>query len=236
MARAGASHPLGVERGRTDEYPSKMSGRRLTPLVLLHGAGQSPTSWEALTRQLGARPIMTPWIPGLRPTDGQSPDYLEAAASLEADLARQVGGPVDICGLSYGAVVATQLAAAYPHRVRRLVLIAGQVRPPRLLMRLQLFVLRMIPASRFVSSGVSKASLLRVLAAMTELDLTAALPLITAPTLVLVGGKDRPNLPAARALSRGIADAQLRIVDHAGHTVNEDQPTELAALLVDFLG
>ena len=132
-------------------------------------------------------------------------------------------------------MIATRLAADFPERVRRLVLIAGMVRPPRALMKVQLQMLKMMPASRLADSSVSKERLLRTLDIVREVDLTDALPKITAPTLVLVGEKDKSNKPAAQMLAAGISGAQLREVPGAGHQVNVDQPKVLVEILKGFL-
>lgn len=193
-------------------------------------------AWEDVVVSLyGSRRLLTPWVPGLKPTDSTLPPLADAAAQLDTTLMLEGMQQVDLCGLSLGAMVATRLAADFPERVRRLVLIAGQVRPPRLAMKLQSGAMRLIPASRFADSGVSKDRLLAMLAAAAEADLTDALPQIGAPTLVLVGSKDKANLPGARALADGIPGAQLRIVQGSGHAVNADAPGELAQILRDFL-
>lgn len=207
-----------------------------TPLVLLHGVGQAPMAWEDVVVQLyGSRRLLTPWVPGLRPTEKQVLPLSEGAAALDQQLMLEGMPQVDLCGLSYGAMVATRLAADFPGRVRRLVLIAGQVRPPRMLMRAQTTALKLVPASRFADSGVSKERLLQALEAARATDLSDALPRIEARTLVLVGAKDKANQPAARALAEGIPQARLRIVQGAGHALNEDAPGELVQILREFL-
>lgn len=207
-----------------------------TPLVLLHGVGQAPMAWEDVVVQLyGSRPLLTPWVPGLRPTEKQLLPLSDGAAALDQQLMLEGMQQVDVCGLSYGAMVATRLAADFPARVRRLVLIAGQVRPPRLLMRAQSAALKMVPASRLADSGVSKERLLQALEAARATDLSDALPRIDARTLVLVGARDKANQPGARALADGIPGARLRIVQGAGHAVNEDAPHDLVQILRDFL-
>lgn len=213
-----------------------MTDQTSTPLVLLHGVGQAPMAWEDVVVQLyGSRRLLTPWVPGLRPTEREVLPLSDAAAALDQQLMLEGMQQVDLCGISYGAMVATRLAADFPERVRRLVLIAGQVRPPRLLMRAQSTALRMVPSSRFADSGVSKERLLQALETVRATDLSQALPRIAAPTLVLVGAKDKPNQPASRALAEGIPEASLRIVDGAGHQLNTDAPGELTQLLRDFL-
>lgn len=206
------------------------------PLVLLHALGQAPMAWEdVVVRLYGSRRLLTPWVPGLRPTERQPVPMADAAARLDQELMLEGMQQVDLCGVSFGAMVAARLAADFPGRVRRLVLVGGQVRPPRAVMRLQAAVLRMMPRSRFVDAGVSKEQVLRSQEVVRALDLTDALPRISARTLVVVGGKDLANQAGARALAGGIPDARLRVLEGAGHLVNTETPEELAALLRDFL-
>lgn len=206
------------------------------PLVLLHGAGQSPMSWQdVVTRLYGQSPLLTPWVPGARPIDPQVLPVAEAAAALGQQLTLEGVDQADICGISLGAMVALQLAADQPERVRRLVVIAAQVKPPRLLMAMQARLIRLMPKERFVDSGVSKDRLLQILEVARHTDLTDALPRITAPTLVLCGAGDRPNLPAARRIAERIPDATLTVVAGAGHELNEQRPAELAEILTGFL-
>jgi 3-oxoadipate enol-lactonase len=57
------------------------------------------------------------------------------------------------------------------------------------------------------------------------------------PTLVIVGEDDKPDFGAiAQHLAEEIPDADLAIVAGAGHLVGLDQPEELNALLLEFLG
>lgn len=193
-------------------------------------------AWEDVVVALyGSRRLLTPWVPGLRPTDQTTFTLADAAAALDQQIMLEGMPAADLCGLAHGAMVATQLAADYPQRVRRLVLIAGQVSPPRFAIRAQAAALRLVPASRLADSGVSKARLLQALKAAATTDVREALPRVTAPTLVLVGAKDRANQAGARALADGIRGARLHVIPGAGHAVNEDNPAELVALLRDFL-
>jgi 3-oxoadipate enol-lactonase len=57
------------------------------------------------------------------------------------------------------------------------------------------------------------------------------------PTLVVVGADDKPDfLAIAEHLAEEIPDADLAVVAGAGHLVGLDQPEELNALLLEFLG
>ena len=48
-------------------------------------------------------------------------------------------------------------------------------------------------------------------------------------------GKDRANLKSACYLSQNIYNSQLKMIDKAGHILNEEKPQELANLLNNFL-
>ncbi|ANS78992.1 Beta-ketoadipate enol-lactone hydrolase [Serinicoccus hydrothermalis] len=218
------------------EEPQESGAVDPTPLVLLHAEGQAPMAWEDVVVSLyGSRRLLTPWVPGLRPTEKQVVPLADSAAALDQQLMLEGMQQVDLCGLSYGAMVATRLAADFPERVRRLVLIGGQVRPPRMALRVQGAALKLMPASRLAEAGVSKERLLQAMEVTRAADLTDALPQVQAPTLVLVGAKDKTSQPGARALADGIPGARLRIVDGAGHALNEVAPAALVDLLRDFL-
>jgi len=84
-------------------------------------------------------------------------------------------------------------------------------------------------------SNTSRAGLmgmLRVLAA--EPDLVAPLAATSVPVLVMFGKSDTVWPPATQVDMARRLTAQLEIIDHAGHTPNEDQPQVIARKLLDF--
>ena len=58
---------------------------------------------------------------------------------------------------------------------------------------------------------------------------------INVPVLVLVGAEDQEFLGAADYMARKIPDVRKKIIDHAGHAANLDQPEVFNALLISFL-
>jgi pyruvate dehydrogenase E2 component (dihydrolipoamide acetyltransferase) len=99
---------------------------RPAPLVMLHGFGTDHGSWRPLLQRLpGGLPVL-----GLDlPNHGHSP--LQPAASIH-DIARTIGrrledegvGEFHLVGHSLGGGVAIALAAAWPRRVRTMLLLA----------------------------------------------------------------------------------------------------------------
>ncbi|CAN0493660.1 unnamed protein product, partial [Phaeothamnion confervicola] len=100
------------------------------PVVLLHGGSGSWTHWlrniEALVR--AGRQVWAADLPGFgdsaRPTAGSDADAL--AAPVETGLKILLGdGVCDLVAFSFGGMVAGFLAAQFPARVARLVLVGA---------------------------------------------------------------------------------------------------------------
>lgn len=200
-------------------------------LLLLHGLGQGPGSWDGVLDALGPDPGAA--CPDLFGLCGGAPDYPALYAALE-DYAGALPEPVLLCGLSLGAVLALDYAIRRPERVAGLVLVAPQYKMPRALLRLQNAVFRMMPERAFAQTGLGKRDILRLTASMMDLDLRDGLARVDCPALILVGEKDAANRKAARELAGLLPRATVREVPGAGHEVNVDAPRELAEALRGF--
>jgi pimeloyl-ACP methyl ester carboxylesterase len=77
---------------------------------------------------------------------------------------------------------------------------------------------------------------LALLPAMTGMDVSAVLEIVDVPALVMVGSLDRLTPPgAARRLAEGIKDADLYVIEGAGHSAILERPREFNAALRRFL-
>lgn len=200
-------------------------------LLLLHGLGQGPGSWDGVLDALGPDPGAA--CPDLFGLCGGAPDYPALYAALE-DYAGALPEPVLLCGLSLGAVLALDYAIRCPERVAGLVLVAPQYKMPRTLLRLQNAVFRIMPERAFAQTGLGKRDILRLTASMMDLDLRDGLARVDCPALILVGERDSANRKAARELAGLLPRATVREVPGAGHEVNVDAPRELAEALRGF--
>jgi len=102
-------------------------------------------------------------------------------------------------------------------------------------MTVQGAVFRVLPSKVWEKQGARKDVMLSVMRAVSRADFSDRLDAVSSPTLVLCGGRDRPNLPAARALAAGIRGAELRIIPGAGHQSHTQAPEAFATLLGAFL-
>lgn len=205
-------------------------------VVFLHGAGAGPESWDGQLHALPAGFVgFAPRLPGVRDIDARQFSLDDAATAIRDELDRRGAEQAHLCGLSLGAMVATRFAIDYPDRTASLVLSGGQVHPNPILMQAQQAIMRVLPARLVAPKGMSKHTLLTVLNVIAKVDFRPELSRISAPTLVLCGARDRPNLPAARELAAAIPGAELQIVPGAGHEWNTQLPEEFSRRLNNFI-
>ena len=69
---------------------------------------------------------------------------------------------------------------------------------------------------------------------MKNLDFSGRVSGVRCPALIICGEKDHFNIKSARYLSQSIQRAQLEILEHTGHIVNEENPKGLAERLNKF--
>lgn len=197
--------------------------------IFVHGLGQTPACWDRTILTLdGSEPPLCPDLAGLVRGREASYDNLYRAFSR---LCAGTGGSVDLCGLSLGAVLSLHYAIDHPEQVRSLVLIAPQYKMPKGLLRFQNLLFRGMPKAMFQQTGFAKADFIRLCGSMITLDFSHSLTEITCPVLIACGKKDAANQKAAEALTGLLKNAELRMVEGAGHEVNVDAPEALAELL-----
>lgn len=201
--------------------------------VFLHGLGQNADDWMSVQSRLtGNFEAVTPDLSALlRTGDGTYDSLLQAVSAACGSLP----GPLDLCGLSLGSVLALHHAILYPEKIHSLVLIAPQARMPRRLLAFQNALFRLLP-ERLVTGGITlgKKELLTLTRSMTRLDLTDGLSSVVCPTLVICGQRDRANRKAAEDLAAVLPRASLWVAPDAGHQVNLEAPQALAEALNAF--
>ncbi|MBB1494205.1 alpha/beta fold hydrolase [Propioniciclava sp. MC1595] len=205
-------------------------------LALLHGLGQTPQSWQdQVTAMPAGFKAVAPWLRGLRPGRAQEFSVEGAADDVLALLNQHGVEQMSLVGVSLGAMVALDAAIRSPETVSHLVLAAGQVNPPKSVMRMQRLVFSMVPAKRLASMGVEKRRFLQALDQAATIDYRSRLGQVTARTLVVVGADDKANLTAARDLAAGIPGARLEVIPGVGHQPNVEDPAAFNALVWPFL-
>lgn len=198
--------------------------------IFLHGLGQDASAWNKTVSYLGVEaicPNFSDWL------SGESATYQTLYRKLETNCGH-FEDPINLCGLSLGAVLALQYGLEHPEKVNSLVLLAPQYAMPRQLLKLQNFLFRLMPEHAFQSSGLSKNDMVSLCSSMMELDFTGQLSQLTCHTLVACGANDKANKLAAYRLYRLAPNAEMAVFQDAGHEVNREAPSVLAHRLKQF--
>jgi pimeloyl-ACP methyl ester carboxylesterase len=236
-------------------------------VLLLHGLGSCGDDWGLQLPALA--PHFNALAPDLR---GQGESPMPAGWPSIKDMVGDVTRLLDqlkmesvhVVGLSLGGLVALQLAADAPGRVRSLVVVntfarlrttrgsrrrgmervwlAATGRMDELGRRVAagLFPhdgqeeLRSLAAARL--AGNPPLTYLKLMMAIARFDLTARLEEIRLPTLVVVGEQDATvPLGCKLKLAEGIPKARLERLSGSGHATPLDDAEHFNALLIEFL-
>ena len=200
--------------------------------ILIHGSGHRADSWRETVSYLDRREdVLCPELSAI--LNGREASFPNLRAAF-ATYCAQAGGPVHLCGLSLGGILALDYALEHPENVKTLVLIGTPHKVPKVAFALQNVVFRFLPKSAFASMAFDKGDTFALGNSMKNLDFSGRLGELRCPTLILCGEKDGANLKSARFLAGHIPGAELQVIGNTGHVVNEENPRALAERLNEF--
>lgn len=239
---------------------------RRPPLVLVNGLAEQAESWYANVPVWRRRfDVHTPGLLVYAGADVQariaagepiSIDYLvDKLRRYLVDFVQ--AGPCPLVANSLGGKVAVELAVRHPELVSRLVLLcpSGLARDERLpvVEGVRRGDPRTLVGSVFHTSGQAdagllryyqgrfgdrlwKSGLLRTIRGTLEHRVRDRMPLVTQPTLVVVGQEDRivdpdESISAARMLPRG----RLVVLPRCGHAPQIERASTINRLVADFV-
>jgi 2-hydroxy-6-oxonona-2,4-dienedioate hydrolase len=262
LDRSAARHRIAVGNG------ASMMWRRFgdgPPLVLVHGGHGSWLHWIRNVEALAARHAV--WLPDLPgygdsdPIESTGIDEIVRAVVRSLDTLVGAGAMVDLCGFSFGGLVASRVAAERGH-VRRLAVIgtAGHGLKSRYTLEMRnwrlaretsalLSALRnnlaalmlhdagaIDPLALEVHRACCTATRFRSKTISRAALLRPILDGVDAPVLLVWGEHDVTTEPeaAARAISEGRADISWQLVPGAGHWAQYERADEVNRLLLDW--
>lgn len=218
--------------------------------------------WRAQREYFGGtHQVHTPPLPGHDPHHPETyTTHLHAAHSIAQRIGLdELEGEVSIVGFSAGGQVAIELAAAYPQRVTRTVVVSSLMRPWPLasglaavsgwatpltrhesFARLQARQLG-IPATDFpayfaLSQVISKQVLTELMHANFSFQPPAEWVDSSHPALLVAGTREpRKLLQGMEQISARLDDSRLEVLSGAGHGIPLTHPTWFNGLLASWL-
>jgi 3-oxoadipate enol-lactonase len=245
----------------TEQGPTDQRG-----LVLLHSLGSDSDMWTPQLQAFATvRRVVAIDLPGHGRSTAHPGEYsLDDLGADMLAIADGAGlSRFDICGISLGGLLGLWLTINAPDRVQALIasntaarvgsrgLWAARIRAvidqgmaevrPSVLARFftpdfgqrRPEVLRQVEET-FIS--VDPVGYIGCCAALRDADLSAAIPAIRCPTLIMAGEEDQATPPdQAEWLHRQILHSRLEMIPHAAHLANLEQPEIFTRLAMDFL-
>ena len=236
------------------------------PVVLLHGLGSSTRDWEPQIAELSRHyRVVSIDLRGHGRSSRAPGPYSMAgfATAVAAVMTHLAIDSAHICGISLGGMVAFQLAADTPDRVRTLAIInsgpafPGRTLKGRLTLLSRFVVIRMkgLPALAPIIAGrlfpkpeqeVLRQTFIQRFAendrgtyeatmrAIGKFDVSDRLDRIRCPVLVLASDRDYTPVAAKEAYISRLADAHLVVISDSGHASPMDQPERVNEALLAF--
>lgn len=228
------------------------------PLILLHGNGHSWHEFADVIAPLSQRYDVIAWdMPGHGRSGDIAPDTsIETYAAILGDVIAglQLKAPA-ILGSSVGGVIAAAHGSAGGD-ASALILMETQFRaadwwrkawpvvetmfgtPAQTRETVQARLKRTLDDAlldRWNRDRIrAGANLMGVMAAIAAFDVAAALPKLSAPTLLLFGDAG-PTVDMAEAMRAVTPNAALNVIPDAGHFVSIDRPKAFVAAVAGFL-
>lgn len=200
--------------------------------ILIHGSGHKAASWnETISHMENSDDILCPNLVSV--LKGKEANYTNLYSSF-TEYCGKIDGQVHLCGISLGGILALNYALDFPEKMKTLVLIGTPYKVPKAAVALQNMIFRFLPKSVFENMAFDKKDTFALGNSMKSLDFSDIVQNIKCPALIICGKKDNANMKSAYYLAQNIKNAELKIIENAGHVVNEDAPEALAKILDEY--
>lgn len=238
-----------IQVGQQTVYYQVVGERNSEPIILVHGLSASSRWWvrniPALARRYRVYLLDLPGF-GIMRRYRRRFALDELASRIVAWMEATGIKQAHLMGHSMGGYICLRIAARYPERIKRLVLVSPAGIPH--VRSVYGYIIPLLVAFRYFKPGffyilISDAlragprTILRATQDLLTRDIRDCLHDVTAPTLLVWGEHDSLVPPVfGPILQHEIKDARLLILKRAGHVVMFDQAERFNQALLGFLG
>jgi 2-hydroxy-6-oxonona-2,4-dienedioate hydrolase len=217
-------------------------------VVMVHGLIVSGRYMLPTARRLARHArVYIPDLPGYG--HSAKPSHVLPVPELADALAEWMGAVAlaraVMLGNSFGCQIVVDLAARYPERVERCVLVGPTTDPQARTAHQQIghWLINLpgepLPLAFVVARDIWDMGARRAVTTFRHMlsdDVAAKLPQVQAPTLVVRGGRDT-SVPQrwAEEAARLLPHARLVVIPGAAHTLNYNSPKKLLRVIVPFI-
>lgn len=238
-------------------------------MVLIHGAGMDGTVWQLQSRYLAHRGVrvLAVDLPGHGHSEGEALATVAEMADWTAAFMDAAGaGQASVAGHSMGALIALELAARHPEKVRAVGLLGaaaempvhpdlikaaedGGALAPELITdwgfghishtggHLLPGLWAMGAAERLLMDAAAGVLARDLIACDTYKDALAAAAGISRPVALISGDEDKMTpLKNARPLIDALDNVTTTVLPRTGHMMMVERPREVAKLLLQLAG
>ena len=200
--------------------------------ILIHGSGHKAASWnETISHMENSDDILCPNLVSI--LEGKEASYVNLYSSF-IEYCGKIDGPVHLCGISLGGILALNYALDFPEKTKTLILIGTPYKVPKAAFAFQNMIFRFLPKSVFENMAFDKKDTFALGNSMKSLDFSSRVQNIKCHALIICGKKDSANMKSAYYLAQNIKNAELKIIENVGHVVNEEAPEVLAKILDEY--
>ena len=200
--------------------------------ILIHGSGHKAASWnETISHMENSDDILCPNLVSI--LEAKEASYVNLYSSF-IEYCGKIDGPVHLCGISLGGILALNYALDFPEKTKTLILIGTPYKVPKAAFAFQNMIFRFLPKSVFENMAFDKKDTFALGNSMKSLDFSSRVQNIKCSALIICRKKDSANMKPAYYLAQNIKNAELKIIENAGHVVNEDAPEALAKILDEY--
>jgi len=241
---------------------SYLSGGQGENMILLHSLNLSARSWEKIFDPLAQKfTLYALDMPGHGDSDKTSQNYLieDYAQSVITFMDKLKIDKAILCGNSVGALMAVEMAASYPQRIEKLILVGcparvswermerfalaalgfdagGNPQPVSLAELAMTFAHPTPDLLNWFNQERAKAGqwVKKTMIAISLYDVFPKLPSVQCPTLVLFGTEDILR-EKEKLLLQGLKGSKSSLIEDAGHVPQVDQPEVFCKEVKRFL-